>query len=211
MQTLELGVVTLVRVVLPCGGGGVTIKHSAPERPNPVDAAQAVDLEDAGPAVVRQDGQTRPCRPFKASQLICKCDQLHCGDVQPMSVRVEPAALAGGVAPWPMLGDFFGDAGVQICHRREQLGACGGTVYGLKKLFFHWVVRVRPRMLPVYASARHSSLSGVIGSDLTRLPVAWYTALAIAAATPTMPISPTPFAPSGFTTVSCSSTKITSI
>ncbi len=41
-----------------------------------------------------------------------------------------------------------------------------------------------------------------MGKSRTRLPVAWYTALAIAAATPTSPISPTPFTPSGLTTVS---------
>src|SRR4051812_14959390 len=42
-----------------------------------------------------------------------------------------------------------------------------------------------------------------------RLPVAWNTALAMAGATPTMAISPTPFTPSGFTCRPCSSTKIT--
>jgi hypothetical protein len=34
-----------------------------------------------------------------------------------------------------------------------------------------------------------SSFSGAIGKSRMRFPVAWYTALAIAAATPTMPIS----------------------
>ena len=55
------------------------------------------------------------------------------------------------------------------------------------------------------------SLSGVIGSSRMRLPVAWKIALAMAGATPTMAISPTPFTPSGFTCGSCSSTKITSM
>src|SRR4051794_18870397 len=44
-----------------------------------------------------------------------------------------------------------------------------------------------------------------------RLPVAWKTALAMAAATPTRPTSPSPLAPSGLTTSSRSSTKITSM
>ena len=44
------------------------------------------------------------------------------------------------------------------------------------------------------------TLSSVIGRSRTRLPVAWKTALAIAAATPTMPISPSPLTPSGLTT-----------
>ncbi len=55
-----------------------------------------------------------------------------------------------------------------------------------------------------------SSLSIVIGSSRTRLPVAWKTAFATAAAAPTMPISPSPFTPSGFA-LSSSSTKITSM
>ena len=37
----------------------------------------------------------------------------------------------------------------------------------------------------------------VIGNSRMRLPVAWYTALAIAAAVPTIPISPTPLTPMG--------------
>ena len=41
----------------------------------------------------------------------------------------------------------------------------------------------------------------MIGKSRTRLPVAWKTALAIAAATPTMPISPRPLTPSGLTIV----------
>ena len=39
------------------------------------------------------------------------------------------------------------------------------------------------------------TLSMVIGRSRTRLPVAWNTALAIAAAVPTMPISPTALTP----------------
>ena len=42
-----------------------------------------------------------------------------------------------------------------------------------------------------------SSRSGVIGSSRTRIPVALYTALATAAAVPTMPISPIPRRPIG--------------
>src|SRR4051812_4745039 len=38
-----------------------------------------------------------------------------------------------------------------------------------------------------FASTYATTLSSVIGSSRTRLPVAWYTALAIAEATPTMP------------------------
>ena len=41
----------------------------------------------------------------------------------------------------------------------------------------------------------------VIGNSRMRLPVAWKTALPMAAASPTMPISPTPLTPSGFTLV----------
>ena len=44
--------------------------------------------------------------------------------------------------------------------------------------------------------------SGAIGSSRIRRPVAWKTALAIAAAVPTCPISPTPLAPSGPTSSS---------
>ena len=55
-----------------------------------------------------------------------------------------------------------------------------------------------------------NTLSRVMGRSRTRLPVAWKMALAMAAATPTMPISPMPLAPSGLTISSCSSTKITS-
>ncbi len=57
----------------------------------------------------------------------------------------------------------------------------------------------------------HSKSSRVIGSLRTRLPVAWKTAFEIAAATPTMPISPIPLAPRGLTIESASSTKMTSI
>jgi hypothetical protein len=42
-----------------------------------------------------------------------------------------------------------------------------------------------------------SNLSGVMGKSRTRLPVALKTAFAIAAATPVIPISPTPCAPIG--------------
>src|SRR6266566_3586562 len=42
-----------------------------------------------------------------------------------------------------------------------------------------------------------SSLSSRIGRSRTRIPVAWYTALAMAAAVPTMPTSPIPLAPAG--------------
>ncbi len=55
-----------------------------------------------------------------------------------------------------------------------------------------------------------SSASSRIGSVRTRTPVAWWIALAIAGATPMMPISPTPLMPSGLTISSRSSTKITS-
>ena len=46
---------------------------------------------------------------------------------------------------------------------------------------------------------RQSSLSSVIGRSRTRLPVALKTALATAAGTPVMPISPMPLTPSEFT------------
>ena len=44
---------------------------------------------------------------------------------------------------------------------------------------------------------RHNSLSRVIGNSLIRLPVAWKTAFAMAAATPTTPISPRPLRQGG--------------
>jgi len=50
----------------------------------------------------------------------------------------------------------------------------------------------------------------VIGSDRTLTPVAWWTAFAIAAATPTRPTSPIPFVPMGVPR-SGSPTKVTSI
>src|SRR4051794_8652430 len=56
-----------------------------------------------------------------------------------------------------------------------------------------------------------NTLSSVIGKSRTRFPVAWKTALAIAAAVPTSPISPIPFTPIGFTIESFSSTKIISM
>src|SRR5258705_11616639 len=45
----------------------------------------------------------------------------------------------------------------------------------------------------------HSSCSTVIGSDRMRRPVAWYAAFAMAADTPTTPISPMPLIPMGLT------------
>ncbi len=51
----------------------------------------------------------------------------------------------------------------------------------------------------------------MIGRSLTRLPVALKIALAIAAAVPTSPISPSPFAPRGLALMSGSSTQITSM
>jgi len=47
------------------------------------------------------------------------------------------------------------------------------------------------------SSPAYSNCSTVIGNDLMRRPVAWYTALAMAAETPTMPISPMPLIPRG--------------
>ena len=43
------------------------------------------------------------------------------------------------------------------------------------------------------------------------ITLAYYTAFAIAAATPTIPISPSPLMPIGLTVPSCSSTKMTSM
>ena len=52
----------------------------------------------------------------------------------------------------------------------------------------------------IAASIAHPiTLSRVMGRLRIRLPVAWYTALLIAAATPTRPISPIPLAPRAFT------------
>ena len=50
-----------------------------------------------------------------------------------------------------------------------------------------------------YGVSTQINLSGVIGNVLTRLPVAWYTALATAAEKPTSAISPSPLAPIGST------------
>ena len=61
--------------------------------------------------------------------------------------------------------------------------------------------RARPRVIPRLRAGSITS-SGAIGSSRTRRPVAWNTALAMAAAAPTWPISPTPLAPSGPTTSS---------
>src|SRR5437660_12365402 len=55
------------------------------------------------------------------------------------------------------------------------------------------------------------SLSSVIGRSRTRMPVARYTALAMAAAVPTIPISPIPFAPIAFTYGSTSSNHATEV
>ena len=51
----------------------------------------------------------------------------------------------------------------------------------------------------------------MIGRWRMRRPVAWNTALAMAAAAPTTPSSPMPLLPSGLMSGSCSSTKVTSI
>ena len=55
------------------------------------------------------------------------------------------------------------------------------------------------------------SLSNRIGSSRIRTPVAWCTALATAAAAPTMPISPMPFTPAGFSSSSRSSSQYASM
>src|SRR3546814_362634 len=54
-----------------------------------------------------------------------------------------------------------------------------------------------------------SSESTRIGRSRMRRPVAWYTALAIAAAVPTLPSSPRPLTPAGFTSGSSSGTRMT--
>src|SRR5690348_5638059 len=56
-----------------------------------------------------------------------------------------------------------------------------------------------------------SSLSSRIGRSRTRIPVAWYTAPAMAAAVPTMPTSPIPLAPAGPSPGSSSSTQVASM
>ena len=53
------------------------------------------------------------------------------------------------------------------------------------------------RAAPIHQGV--SSLSRVIGRSRMRMPVAWCTALAIAAAVPTIPTSPRPFDPIGLT------------
>ena len=69
-------------------------------------------------------------------------------------------------------------------------------------------------MLPAFiggvSQCPYASLSRVIASSRMRLPVAWYTALAMAAATPVMPISPTPRTPNGLMCGSGISRKCTS-
>src|ERR1700744_2280303 len=57
----------------------------------------------------------------------------------------------------------------------------------------------------------YSSFSARIGRWRMRFPVAWNTALATAAFMPTMPISPMPLIPSGFTRASFSATMMISI
>lgn len=57
----------------------------------------------------------------------------------------------------------------------------------------------------------YNNLSGVIGKFLILLPVALYTALAMAGATPTSAISPMPLAPVGLMILSGLFTNNTSI
>lgn len=67
----------------------------------------------------------------------------------------------------------------------------------------------RPVLLGVLVY--QSSLSRVIGRSRIRLPVAWYTTLAIAAATPTRVTSPRPFASGGLALSSSPSRNTASI
>lgn len=60
---------------------------------------------------------------------------------------------------------------------------------------------------PLRRSAGHSRCSILMGSSRTRRPVAWKTALAMVAATPTVPISPIPLTPRGLTTLSWTATN----
>src|SRR5437899_694202 len=75
------------------------------------------------------------------------------------------------------------------------------------------VVRCRARGRAQRRSRRRyyaTSASTVIGNARIRLPVAWYTAFAMAAATPVIPISPIPRTPNGFTYGSGAPTNRTS-
>src|SRR3712207_7152361 len=60
----------------------------------------------------------------------------------------------------------------------------------------------------IYTLSLHDALP--ICRSRMRFPVAWKTAFAMAAGIPTMPSSPIPFTPSGFTTVSSRSEEHTS-
>src|SRR3954447_17868235 len=75
----------------------------------------------------------------------------------------------------------------------------------------HRVIRDRRRLDVAHCAGSAGSItsSGDIGRLRIRRPVAWKTAFAMAAATPTCPISPTPFTPSGLTTESSTSTNST--
>src|SRR4029077_17338530 len=77
----------------------------------------------------------------------------------------------------------------------------GDYLHDASLLLIEWFPRRnlsgRLRGWPSPGSGASSSLSRVIGKARLRLPWALYTAFATAAATPVMPISPTPRAPMG--------------
>src|SRR5579863_423410 len=100
----------------------------------------------------------------------------------------------------------WADAGLRFFQR------CGRVDHvGLRDGYRLIGCRIRHSTIPLRVDQAESSFSRRIGRSRTRTPVAWNTALATAALTPTLPSSPRPLTPSGLTQSSVSGTRMTSI
>lgn len=137
----------------------------------------------------------RPQRPLWASTGVKKPelrDTLYVEElIAPHTVSTMPLRTLLAVADHGQLGRTSRDGPPEI--RRPQLN--------------HAFVPPEARQ----RASAPTNRSGVIGRSRTRTPVAWYAAFAMAAAAPTMPISPTPRVPIGLVRGSHSSSQTASM